>query len=54
MIMALNEESQQATEYDIKAIRKSSQPLNRVYFPETWIWHCFTLRGKQEIFQEGI
>ena len=25
--------------------------LNRVYFPETWIWHCFTLKSKREHFE---
>ena len=29
---------------------KTQEPLNRIYFPETWIWHCFTLRSHKEVF----
>ena len=34
----------------LKSPVKTQEPLNRIYFPETWIWHCFTLRSHKEVF----
>ena len=49
MILALTAETEQAKESN-PVLRKEHKPivLNRVYFPETWIWHCFNLKTPRE------
>ena len=39
-----------AWEVSVDPYFKKQEPLNRIYFPETWIWHCFTLRSHKEVF----
>ena len=49
MIMALSAETQQKDPF--VSLKNRRKLLNRVYFPETWIWHCFTLKNRRETFE---
>ena len=54
MVLALTAETAQAKSSS-PSLRRGSrsrdhEPLNRIYFPETWIWHCFTLQAQREVF----